>query len=395
MSAETHSLVSSSLADAPQEQAGPVPSVLSVQSDILGNRTYALILRDCFSRFDDLHFESVWYKEDRSIATKVLHRIFAYRVPFIGGIQRNLDLSRIRTELSYGRTARLLLRRRLRLRSYDLLHFHTQIQAFGALDIMRKTPSVISTDMTIAQASRESSVRYPRTYAPSIARERNVFKAAAHVVTFTEWARRSVVEDYGISPTKVSAIMPGAIFRTFSPPDFSTKGKPRILFVGNDFERKGGWDLLRVFERGLAEKAELHLVTNTPLPALPPGVHLHAGILPYSPEWHELFRAADIFALPSHAEALGLVLQEAGGYGLALVGGNVGGIPELIHVGENGLLSRPGDLDDLESILRRLLDDPAMLAAMRAKSFAIAKEHFDADRNLRRLADLLKKVATA
>lgn len=383
----------------PPRDGGPIekwrsgPSVLSVQSDILGNRTYALILRDCFSRFDDLSFESVWYKEDRSFATKVLHRFLTYPVPFIGGIQRNLDLSRIRTELSYGRTSRLLLERRLRVRSYDVLHFHTQIQAFGALDIMRRVPSVITTDMTIAQASREPDVRYPRTYGPSIARERKVFEAAAHVVTFTEWAKRSVVEEYGIPAEKVSVVMPGAIFRSFSPPDFSTKGKPRILFVGGDFARKGGWDLLRVFERGLADRAELHLVTNTPMPALPRGVFLHAGILPYSPEWHQLFRTADIFALPSHAEALGLVFQEAGGYGLALVGGNVGGIPEQIRVGENGLLSRPGDLDDLESVLKRLLDNPGTLAEMRARSFAIAKQYFDADHNLRRLADLLKTVA--
>lgn len=375
------------------ERSQKTPSVLSVQSDILGNRTYALILRECFARFDDLSFESVWYKEDRTFATKVMHRFFAYQVPLIGGIQRNLDLSRIRTELSYGRTSRLLLKRRLRERSYDVLHFHTQIQAFGAIEVMRRVASVITTDMTIAQASREPSVRYPRTYGPSIARERRVFEAAAHVVTFTEWARRSVIDEYGIPPAKVSAIMPGAIFRTFLSPDFSRKAKPRILFVGGDFARKGGWDLLRVFERGLTNRAELHLVTDAPLPALPAGVHLHAGILPYSPEWHELFRTADIFALPSHAEALGLVFQEAGGYGLALVGGDVGGIPEMIRVGRNGFLSRPGDLDDLAAILQRLVDDPTLLSDMRAHSFAIAREHFDADLNLRRLADLLKRVA--
>ena len=395
MPARNPSLLSTPRDGEPAASLRSVPTVLSVQSDILGNRTYAMILRECFSRFDDLAFQSVWYKEDRTFATKVLHRFFAYSVPLIGGIHRNLDLSRIRTELSYGRTSRLLLQRRLRLGSYDVLHFHTQIQAFGARDIMRRIPSVITTDMTIAQASREPNVRYPRTYGPSITRERRIFEAAAHVVTFTEWARKSVIEEYGIPATKVSAIMPGAIFRNFSAPDFSAKQRPRILFVGGDFARKGGWDLLHVFERELAERAELHLVTNTPLPALPSNVFLHAGVLPYSPEWHELFRTADIFALPSHAEALGLVFQEAGGYGLALVGGDVGGIPELIREGENGFLSRPGDLDHLESVLRRLLDDPARLAEMRTRSYAIAMQHFDADKNLRRLADLLKTVAAA
>ena len=367
--------------------------MLSIQSDILGNRTYALILRDCFARFGDLVFDSVWYKEDRSLATKVLHRFFACPVPLIGGIHRNLDLSRIRTELSYGRTSRLLLKGRLRSRSYDVLHFHTQIQAFGAVPIMRQIPSIITTDMTIAQAAREPGVPYPATYRPSIARERKVFAAAAHIVTFSEWARRSVLEDYGIAAEKVSVIPPGAIFRSFSAPDFSRKDKPRILFVGGDFARKGGWDLLQVFERAFTGKAELHLVTNTPLPALPKAAHQHIGVLPYSPEWHTLFRTADIFALPSHAEALGLVFQEAGGYGLALLGSKVGGIPEMIRPGENGLLTRPGNLDDLESSLRQLLDDRELLAKMRARSFSLAQEHFDADRNLRRLADLFKEVA--
>lgn len=393
MSAVDPTLPVVSLPDEHAQGEPAIPSVLSVQSDILGNRTYGLILRDAFARFDDLAFEAVWYKEDRSFATKVLHRFFSYGVPLIGGIHRNLDLSRIRSELSYGRTSRLLLQRKLRGRHFDVLHFHTQIQAFGAVSIMRQVPSVITTDMTIAQAAREPGVPYPATYRPSIARERKVFEAAAHVVVFSEWTRRSVIDEYGIEPEKVSIIPPGANFQSFSAPDFSKKEKPRILFVGGDFTRKGGWDLLRVFERAFTDKAELHLVTNTPLPVLPRGAHLHAGVLPYSPEWHTLFRTADILALPSRAEPFGLVFQEAGGYGLALIGSRVGGIPEIIRADQNGLLIRPGNLDDLEASLSLLIEDREKLAAMRARSFIIAREHFDADRNIRHLADLFKTVA--
>lgn len=69
--------------------------------------------------------------------------------------------------------------------------------------------------------------------------------------------------------------------------------------------------------------------------------------------------AFDVFAYPSRHEGLGSVLIDALGFGLPVVATRVGGIPEIITDGENGVLCEPGDADALERALVSFLADPA------------------------------------
>ncbi len=73
------------------------------------------------------------------------------------------------------------------------------------------------------------------------------------------------------------------------------------------------------------------------------------------------YRDAAIAVLPSttDAEAFGMVLAEANACGTPVVASDIGGIPDLVRDGDNGLLARPGDPDDLAGRLLQLLEDPA------------------------------------
>jgi glycosyltransferase involved in cell wall biosynthesis len=71
----------------------------------------------------------------------------------------------------------------------------------------------------------------------------------------------------------------------------------------------------------------------------------------------ELMRTSEIFAMPSLHEGLGLSLQEALFSGCACVASRVGGIPELIDNGANGLLVSPGNPDELVAALNRLISE--------------------------------------
>jgi glycosyltransferase involved in cell wall biosynthesis len=363
--------------------------VLSVQSDILGHRTYCESMRRCFAGFEDVDLAACWYHEGRTFLDRVLYKLAHRRLPLLTD---NRDYQRARAEWSVGRMGTRLARKKLAAGQYDLLHFHTQVQAFGAARLMRSIPAVIGCDMTAYQIARESTVRFPETHKPSIAMERAVFAAAAHIVTWSEWARRSVIEEHGIGEDKVTAILPGARLETFAEPCFDSHEKPRILFVGGDFARKGGQDLLDVFTHHLAGRAELHLVTGHPVACSAPDVFVHRGIVAYRPEWHRLFRMADIFAMPSHAEAFGLVFQEAAGYGLAMVGTKINAIPEMVIEGENGFLVEPGGHAALQDKLLLLVENRDLLERMRRRSREIALERFDAAKNFRALADLFRKV---
>jgi glycosyltransferase involved in cell wall biosynthesis len=71
----------------------------------------------------------------------------------------------------------------------------------------------------------------------------------------------------------------------------------------------------------------------------------------------DFFAALDIFALPSRSDSFGLVLLEAWANGIPNVAYRAGGVAEVIHPGEDGLLVRCGDLDGLGAALAQLIRD--------------------------------------
>lgn len=76
--------------------------------------------------------------------------------------------------------------------------------------------------------------------------------------------------------------------------------------------------------------------------------------------------ALDVFAFPSHSEALGYALLEAGQASLPSVASAVGGIPEIVVNEESGLLVPAGDEDALGLSLLRLIEEPATRARLGA-----------------------------
>jgi hypothetical protein len=90
-------------------------------------------------------------------------------------------------------------------------------------------------------------------------------RSAHHIFASTYWARASVVQDFGISPSRVSVIYTGANMKL--PADLSVERKPQqILFVGIDWVRKGGPELVEGFRllRRRLPQAELVVVGCTP-----------------------------------------------------------------------------------------------------------------------------------
>jgi glycosyltransferase involved in cell wall biosynthesis len=73
-----------------------------------------------------------------------------------------------------------------------------------------------------------------------------------------------------------------------------------------------------------------------------------------------LFHQAELFAIPSTGEGLGLSLQEAMYAGRACIGSRIGGIPDLIEEGETGLLVSPANVGALAEGLESLLGDAAL-----------------------------------
>ncbi len=89
--------------------------------------------------------------------------------------------------------------------------------------------------------------------------------------------------------------------------------------------------------------------------------------------------AFDVFVYPSLHEGLGSSLLDAMAFGLPIAASKVGGIPEVVEDGVNGLLVPPENPAALVAALRRLLDDAALRESMAGANRARAAE-FDTDR---------------
>ena len=112
----------------------------------------------------------------------------------------------------------------------------------------------------------------------------------------------------------------------------------------------------------------------------------------YRRDVEELLAGADLFVLPSLADAFPTVLLEAMAAGVPAVASNVGGIPEIIQNGRTGTLVPPGDADALARGIASLLSDAAARERMRATTPGEAERRFSTAAWLRRLDDVYADV---
>lgn len=82
-----------------------------------------------------------------------------------------------------------------------------------------------------------------------------------------------------------------------------------------------------------------------------------------------LLETTDIYLQPSYFESLGIAILEAMSYQIPIIATRVGGIPELVHHGDNGFLINPGDIDQLFFFIRLLVEDSEMRRIMGEKGF--------------------------
>lgn len=282
----------------------------------------------------------------------------------------------------------------LRRAGHQVAFFNTQVPAALAGGAVRRQPYVLCTDITPIQYDQMAGHYGHRPDVDGwLARYKHrvnceVFRQAAHTLAWSAWTKASLVGDYGVAPEKVAVLPPGVDLDLWRPDPCRLGWPLRVLFVGGDFARKGGEDLLAVFAGLPAGSAELVLVTRTRVPPLV-GVFAFPDLQPNSPELVALCQSCDVCVLPSHAEAFGIAAVEASALGLPVIATSVGGLPDVVVDGETGFLIQPGDRPALAQLLRRLADDPELRLRLGRAARERAESRFDARANAYRIGTIL------
>jgi glycosyltransferase involved in cell wall biosynthesis len=134
---------------------------------------------------------------------------------------------------------------------------------------------------------------------------------------------------------------------TAPPPEPCKTTAPRFLFIGTQFDIKGGAPLLRAWSRvrDAVPEATLDVITHLPprhaALADQPGLTVHEARFSRDEIWSDFMRRADVLVLPTYVESFGMVALEALAHGLAVIATDVYALKEMVRDGVNGCLVQP------------------------------------------------------
>lgn len=247
-------------------------------------------------------------------------------------------------------------------------------------------------DGNLAQAIRSpywSTTISKRTIQKALDYERDVYAGMDSIFTMSEYLRRSFIDDFGVPEVKVTTIGAGVNLETMPaiiPKDYDRK---TVLFVGVDFQRKGGPQLLEAFRlvRSAIPEAILHIV-GPPRLAVPTelsaGVEFHGFLSKKDPEqrktFERLYRESSLFVLPSRYEPFGIAPLEAMAYEVPCILSENWAFPEMVRVGITGVLVPCDDVQELAEAILSCLRDPNSLSVMghAARLMVLEKYTWDA-----------------
>lgn len=262
-------------------------------------------------------------------------------------------------------------------------------------------PLVIYTDNTTRITSRRPEsgrlALSDRETERWVSCERELYHGASHIAVRANLVRTSLMDDYGVDGNRISVVGGGVNFSPLPelverPPE----APPTVLFIGEEFHRKGGDLLLRAFAQARLHipNARLRIVTRDPIPM---GYSLESvEIFPSSWDRNVIadhYRQADLFVLPSRLETWGDVLLEAMSFGIPCVGVRGQAMEDIIQHEATGLLVDQSQTNDLAGALIRLLSQPVMRKRMGQTARAVVEKDYTWDRVVDRLEPALMAAA--
>ena len=255
-----------------------------------------------------------------------------------------------------------------------LFTFQTQSQYDASVP---GTPHYVYTDHTLRANFLYPNVDYRRLMKPNqylLCDERKIYERASLTFTYSKNIKDSLLSQYDITPSRVATV--GVGYSLPSPPALNPEkyASQSILFVGLDWQRKGGPLLLEAFilVQQQVPDVTLTIVGCCPVVDKVPNVSVIGKVS--LPEVCRFYEQSAVFCMPSHREPFGLVYLEAMLYQLPIVALSVGALPELVSSGHNGYLTQ-AKAPALAEQLMYLVQHPNVCQEMGSRSAKVVERY--------------------
>lgn len=213
-----------------------------------------------------------------------------------------------------------------------------------------------------------------------IALEKTIYHNATLNFTMSKNVSDSIIKQYSCPADKVETVYAGSNIEIPSESNVNDKkySKKNILFVGIDWERKGGPQLIEAFKLLLNfyPDAQLTIVGCSPEVSVP-NCNV-VGRVPSS-EVGKYYENASIFCMPTKIEPFGIVFVEAFFYKLPVISTNIGALPEIVSNGESGYLINYNDTSDLTEKLKTLIGNPDLCKTFGERGYESVKNKYTWD----------------
>ena len=218
-----------------------------------------------------------------------------------------------------------------------------------------------------------------------VALDKNAYLKASHLILGSEWNKTSAINDYGIDPGKISVMACGANLDLIPGPDELNKAESdqcRLLFLGVEWERKGGDIALEVFRLLKKKGLSTHLDIVGCVPPHDLSHEKNISVIPFLDkniaediqQLKKILLQTDFLLLPTRAECAGVVFSEASAYGIPSITTETGGVRTYVKDGVNGYaLPFVADATDYTEMISKVYYDKTRLRELKKT----CREYYD------------------
>jgi glycosyltransferase involved in cell wall biosynthesis len=228
-------------------------------------------------------------------------------------------------------------------------------------------------------------------------------RLADAVVVNSDYVRRVLVAEFGVKESSIRVCRNGLDVGVFRPERVPRAAQDALTvgLVAALRPEKSIGTLIDAFSQVRDRRHRLVIVGDGPCKnalearAAALGLGERCSFVPSTSDVAPWYRTIDVFVLPSLNESFSNSLMEAMACGCASVASNVGGNPELVRDGENGLLFEAGNVADLVSRLEFVLGDADYRRRLGAEAVRTIREGYTNEVSARRLGALYESLVGA